>query len=153
MNANAADPDPALSLEEVALLVGDVNVQEETARRLPRFIRTDPRCAEHVETLEWMARDAGLDPAEILEDELEPYFHTLILVARVRRKEDPKLNEVLERLEQAWAQAQEQEALVDGLAARLLEYPRDVAEQLLRQAAREYRSRLDQTRQPREVEE
>ncbi len=105
---------PPLSLEEVARVLGNVELSDETASRLGDLVRSDPRNAAPVAGLEAMARDAGIDPAsaqdlwhafrahqvldrllaaegwehpaEVLdaEGELEPYFRELIQVAGAR---------------------------------------------------------------------
>ena len=109
--APTADP---LSLEEVARVLGNVELSAETSNRLHEAVRSDPRLAVPVAGLEAMARDAGIEPAtaqdlwhafraheyldrllaaerwehpaEVLdaEGELEPYFRELIEVARAR---------------------------------------------------------------------
>ncbi len=166
-----------LSLEEVARIMGNVELSEEAASSLREAVRSDPRLAAPVAGLEAMARDAGIEPAaaqdlwhafrahqcldrllaaegwehpaEILdaEGELEPYFRELIQVAKARaeRTDEPsRLLAVRRKLETAWTEEQAQAALVEGFAARLVAYEREVAEQLLRRAATEYRLRLRQ---------
>ncbi len=112
-------PDPVselLSVEEVARVLGNVELSGETASRLRKVVRGDPRLAVPVAGLEAMARDAGLDPAaaedlwdgfrahqvfdrllaaedwqhpaEVVdaEGELEPYFRELIQMAEARAR-------------------------------------------------------------------
>ena len=73
MTLKTQDPDVELSLEEVAMIAGNSSkLPQETAHRMTRLIRTDPRCAAHIRTLEELAREAGLDPAK--DEHLEEGF-------------------------------------------------------------------------------
>ena len=70
-----------LSLEDVAMVLGEVSLPDATFRRLRRTVRSDPRLAAPVEQLEKMARDAGLDPRQ--DESLWYAFRTRELLERL----------------------------------------------------------------------
>jgi hypothetical protein len=123
-----SDREPPLSLEDLARIVCEGDVEGGLQERLTHLLRTDPRFVEHFEELETMAAEAGAedlwdgydrhqefdrllavpvwdDPAEVLNPRGELFYQVnyrkllAIAEARLARAEDPApIRDVRDRL-------------------------------------------------------
>jgi hypothetical protein len=134
MDAHALPTDSELSLDDLAQIVCDGNIDGDLQERVARVIRSDPRFARHFERLEEMTAEAGAedlweglgrhlefnrllasesweDPAEILnpdgDEDYQVSYRKLLAVAdaRIAKAADPApIEAVKERLLRAQRQ-------------------------------------------------